>query len=89
MLNQAVTNIFVPIMLLTMQSLGGNPLGLAVIIPSACMTAFMTPMATAGVPIAMAAGGYDIKSLFKMGWLVALILAVYYILWIPMVLPAF
>ena len=89
MLNQAVTNIFVPIMLLTMQSLGGNPVGLSVLIPSACMTAFLTPMATAGVPIAMAWGGYDIKSLFKQGWLISLILAVFYIFYTLTVLPAF
>lgn len=89
MLNQAVTNIFVPIMLLTMQSLGGNPTGLAVIIPSACMTAFLTPMATPGVPIAMAWGGYDIKSLFKQGWLISIILAIFYIAYTLTVLPAF
>lgn len=89
MQNQAVTNIFVPIMLLTCQSLGGNPVGLAVIIPSACMTAFMTPMATAGVPVAMGAGGYDIKSLFKQGWLISIILAVYYIFYTMTVLPVF
>jgi hypothetical protein len=37
----------------------------------------------------MSAGGYDVKSLFKMGWLFALILMVGYVLFVSIAYPAF
>ncbi|MGE4485512.1 MAG: SLC13 family permease [Oscillospiraceae bacterium] len=89
MLNQGVMNIFVPICLLTCQSLGANPVGLCVLITAACLTAFMTPMATPAIPICMGAGGYDIRSLFKQGWLISVLLMVGYVFYTMTVLPAF
>ncbi len=89
MLNQAVMNIFVPICLLTCQSLGANPIGLMILITAGSLTAFMTPMATPAIPLAMGAGGYDIKSLFKQGWLISIVLIVGYVFYTMTLFPAF
>ena len=89
MLNQGVMNIFVPIALLACQSLGANPVGLCVLITAACLTAFLTPMATPAIPMVMGSGGYDIKSLFKQGWLISILLMVGYVVYTMTVLPAF
>lgn len=89
MLNQGVMNIFVPIALLACQSMNANPVGLCVLITAACLSAFLTPMATPAVPMAMGAGGYDIKSLFKQGWLISILLMIGYVAYTMTVLPAF
>lgn len=89
MLNQAVMNIFVPICLLTCKSLGANPIGLMILITAGSLTAFMTPMATPAIPLAMGAGGYDMKSLFKQGWLISLLLIAGYIIYTITIYPAF
>lgn len=89
MLNSAVTNIFVPIALLTCSALGANPLGLAILIPSACMTSFLTPMATPTIPLCMGAGGYDVRSLVRMGLPLALVIAPIYIIYVMTIFPCF
>ncbi|MFP3040226.1 anion permease [Treponema primitia] len=89
MLNQGVMNIFAPICLIASSALGANPVGLLVLITAGSLTAFMTPSATPAVPLAMAAGGYDFKSLFRMSWLLSLILMPCYILYVYFVIPAF
>ena len=53
------------------------------------LTAFLTPMATPAVPMCMADGGYDLKSLFKCGALITLILPFIYIFYTMTVFPAF
>lgn len=67
MLNRSVQAVFVPICLLTCQSLGAAPMGLVMCVASACQTAFMTPMATPAVAMCMGEGGYDLKALLE--WL--------------------
>ena len=89
MQNQAVMNIFVPICLLACQAIGAQPKGLIVLITAGSLTAFMTPMATSSIPPIMGAGGYDIKSLVKQGWMVSIIFAVIYIVYTMTVMPAF
>lgn len=89
MQNQAVMGIFVPICLMTCQAIGANPIGLMVIITAGALTAFMTPMATSAIPAIMGAGGYDIKSLVKQGWLCSIIFMVIYVAYTMTVLPAF
>jgi len=53
------------------------------------MSSILTPMATPAVPMAMAAGGYDQKSLIKQGWLISVILSVGYIFYVMTIFPAF
>ena len=89
MQNQAVINIFAPIVIMTCKAMGANPIGLLVIITAAGLTAYMTPMATSAVPLMMGTGGYDIKSLAKQSWLVSILFAAVYIVYTMTVLPVF
>ena len=89
MQNQAVINIFAPIVILTCKAIGANPIGLLVIITAAGLTAYMTPMATSAIPIVMGVGGYDIRSLVKQSWLVSLVFCLVYVLYVMTVLPCF
>ena len=57
------------------------------LVQAACLTAFMTPMATGAVPYMMEYGGYDQKTLIKGGWLYAIVSAVITIGWIMTVYP--
>ena len=89
MLNRSVSAVFIPICLLTCSALGANPTGLVLLVNAASLTAFLTPMATPAVPMCMADGGYDLKSLFKCGALITLILPFIYIFYTMTVFPAF
>ena len=89
MQNQSVMNVFAPIALITCSALGGDPRGCLILISSGALTAYMTPSATAAVPMCMSAGGYDVKALFKMGWLFAVILCVCYVVYVSIAFPAF
>lgn len=89
MLNRSVSAVFVPICLLTCASLGANPTGLVLLVNAGSLTAFLTPMATPAVPMCMADGGYDLKSIVKSGALITLILPIVYIFYTMTVFPAF
>ena len=89
MMNSAVVNLFTPLCLLTCASLGANPIGPCLLVVTGAMTAFMTPLATPAIPMCMGVGGYDQRSLFKMGWLISVILAVTQIFWVMTMFPAF
>lgn len=89
MQNQSVSNIFIPILILTCKSLGCNPVGPLVLLSAATMTAFLTPSATATVPLMMGFGGYDQKDLLKMGWLPSLIICIVSVVCTMTVFPAF
>lgn len=89
MQNQSVSNIFIPVLILTCKSLGCNPVGPLVLLQAATLTAFMTPMATPAIPVVMEYGGYDVKDLLKMGWLPSIIIAVTSVLIVMTVFPAY
>ncbi len=87
MQNRGVMLIFHPIAIATCASIGANPVGLMILIQAACLSAFMTPMATAAIPYIMDYGGYDQKSMFKQSWILALICCVVSVGWIMTVFP--
>lgn len=89
MLNRAVSAVFTPICLLTCSALGANPIGLMILVNTGSLTAFMTPMATPAVPLAMGDAGYDLKTVVKGGALISLIIPLVYIPYVMTVLPAF
>ena len=60
-----------------------------ILIQAACLSAFMTPMATPSVPYIMEAGGYDQKDMIKMSLLPAAIFCVVSVGWIMTVFPLF
>lgn len=87
MQNRTVMATFQPIAILACKSLGVNCVGPVLLVASACCTAFMTPMATACVPMIMDIGGYDVKSQLKQSVLPAVILSVVNIFWVMTVYP--
>lgn len=89
MLNRAVSQIFIPLCILTCQALGADPMGPMILVTAGCLTAYITPMATPAIPMAMAAGGYDLKDLLKGGWLISLAVSVIYIIYTMTVMPCF
>ena len=89
MQNQSVMNMFAPICLLTCNAIGANPKGMLVLICAGSLTAFLTPSASPGIPMMMAAGGYEMKSRTKMGWLYAVVVSIFYIVYGTLVMPAF
>lgn len=89
MLNRAVSAVFVPICLLTAQALGANPIGLVLLVNAGSLTAFMTPMATPAIPMAMGDAGYTIGDLFKGGWLISVLLTIVFIFYTMTVFPCF
>ena len=88
MQNQSVMNVFAPIALIACGALSADPRGCMILISAGALTAYMTPSATAAVAMCMGAGGYDVKSLFKMGWLFAVIACVFYVGFVSIVYPA-
>lgn len=89
MMNAAVRQIFSTITYLACLSMGCNPIGPSILCTVASLSAFMTPMATPCVPMMMGLGGYDQKTLFKMGWIPAVLLCVVNVLWVMTIFPAF
>lgn len=87
MQNRGTMLIFHPIAIATCASIGGNPVGLMILIQAACLSAFMTPMATAAIPYMMECGGYDQKSMFKQSWPLVLICCVVSVGWIMTIFP--
>lgn len=87
MQNRTVMATFQPIAILACKSMGVNCVGPVLLVASACCTAFMTPMATACVPMIMDIGGYDVKSQLKQSVLPAVILSVVNIFWVMTVYP--
>lgn len=89
MMNRTVMTVFIPIAILTCKALGANPIGIIILVQSACLSSFMTPMATPAVSLCMACGGYDIKSLIKQSVIPAVILCIVSVGWIMTVFPLF
>ena len=54
MMNRTVMIVFIPIAILACKSLGANPVGIIILVQSACLSSFITPMATPAVPMCMA-----------------------------------
>ena len=86
--NAATATIVRPLVIMACVQLGCNPMAGTILVAQASMGAFLTPMATTSIPIMMAAGGYDQKSLLKQGWLPWLIFAAANIIWTTLMFPA-
>ncbi len=74
--NRAVSKILVPLVILTAMSLDCDPRGLMEMCYIGSMSSLVTPMATSVVPMMMGAGGYDQKTLLKLGWIPSIIMGV-------------
>lgn len=89
MMNRTVMIIFIPIAILACKAMGANPVGIVLLVQSACLSSFTTPMATPAIPMCMANGGYDLKSIIKQSIVPAIILCVVSVFWIMTVFPMY
>ena len=89
MQNRGVMLIFIPIAIQACKSMGANPVGVIICVQAACLTAFMTPMATAAVPYYMAAGGYDLKRVVKQSILPAILFCAVSVVWSAIAFPLY
>ena len=87
--NTAMVNVFTPLALVITTNLGMNPVGIMGLIYIGSTASFLTPMATPGVPILMAAGGYDFKDVLKLGIGPALLSIGAGIVWCTLMFPAY
>ncbi len=74
--NRAVSKILIPLVILTAMSMECDPRGLMELCYIGSMCSLLTPMATSVVPMMMSAGGYDQKTLLKMGWIPSIVMGV-------------
>lgn len=89
MQNRTVMMVFIPIAILACKSMGANPVGVIILVQAACLTAFMTPMATPAVPQYMAAGGYDLKCVLKQSVIPCVLFCLINVFWTMTVIPMF
>lgn len=89
MQNRTVMMIFIPIAILACKSMNANPVGVIILVQAACLTAFITPMATPAVPQFMAAGGYNLKSVLKQSIIPSVLFCIISVFWTMTVIPMF
>lgn len=89
MMNQTTTQCFIPVILLTCQALGANPIGPMALMFCASCTAYMTPMASSYASACAEAGGYDLRSMFKTGLPISLVVSVVAVAWTMTIYPCF
>lgn len=89
MSNSAVAVVFMSLTAMICVNLNMNPVGILNLVYLAATAGFMSPMAAAGVPLAMGAGGYDLKDCIKLGLFPSLILVGTSIVWCSIVFPAY
>lgn len=89
MFNRTTMMILYPIVIQTCLSLGANPIGPVNVVQSAAFSAFLTPMATGTVPYYMGLGGYDQKTILKMGIIPTLLCFIVTVAWNTIVFPLF
>lgn len=74
--NRAVSKILIPLAILTCMSLNCDPRGPMILCYCGSMASVITPLSTAVVPMMMGAGGYNQKTLLKMGILPSILMGV-------------
>ena len=89
MQNRGVMMIFIPIAIQACKSMGANPVGIIIMVQAACLTAFMTPMATPAVPMIMAEGNYTFGDMVKQSIIPAILFCAVSVLWTMTVFPLY
>ncbi len=89
MMNNTVLTIFAPIAALACKSMGANPVGPVILVTCAAASAIMSPMATPTIPMSMALGGYDIKTVFKQSLIPAILCVSISVIWVATVFPLY
>ena len=78
-----------PLVLATTKVMGINPIGAAILVNIAATAAYSTPMSCPLIPLTMAAGGYDFKSIFIQSIIPSLLMILVGVLWTGFLYPIF
>ncbi len=70
--NKAVTTVLIPIIVLSLSSMGMDPRGCVILCSLASMSSLITPLPNPVIPMAMQTGGYSQKTILKAGLISAL-----------------
>ncbi len=89
MMNQTAINCLMPIVLLTCKAIGANPIGAMILLNRGGLTAYCTPMAMAACSACADVGGYDIKSMAKVGIPMTIVCAIISVIWTMTIFPCF
>ncbi len=89
MLNSAVMWSLMPLVLATTKVMGINPIGAAVLVNIAATAAYSTPMSCPLIPLTMAAGGYNFKSVFLQSVIPSILMIAAGVLWTSFLYPIF
>ena len=89
MQNRGVMMIFIPIAIQACKSMGANPVGIIIMVQAACLSAFMTPMATPAVPMIMAEGNYTFSDMVKQSLIPAVLFCIVTVIWTMTVFPLY
>ena len=89
MQNRGVMMIFIPIAIQACKSMGANPVGIIIMVQAACLTAFMTPMATPAVPMIMAEGNYTFGDMVKQSLIPAVFFCIVTVIWTMTAFPLY
>lgn len=89
MLNSAVMWSLMPLILATTKVMEINPIGAAVLVNIAATSAYSTPMSCPLIPLTMAAGGYNFKSVFVQSIIPSLLMIAAGVLWTGFLYPVF
>lgn len=65
--NKAVTTVLIPIIVLSLSSMGMDPRGCVILCSFASMSSLITPLPNPVIPMAMQTGGYSQKTILKAG----------------------
>ena len=87
--NRAVSTVLVPLAVIACGAMGCDPRGPVIMCALSSMSALITPLATAVVPMAMNAGGYSVKTVFKAGIVPGVIRGIVGALLATMLFPMF
>lgn len=89
MLNRSVMLIFYPIAIVACKAMGANPVGIIILVQSACLTAFVTPMSCPVASMITGQGGYTFRSMIKQSLLPAALFSILSVVWIVTIFPLF
>ena len=89
MFNQTTMLILYPIVIQVCLALGANPIGPVIVVQAASFAAILTPMATGTVPYYMGLGGYDQRTILKLGILPTILVFIITVVWNTIAFPLF
>ena len=87
--NRAVSTVLVPLAVIACGAMGCDPRGPVIMCALSSMSSLITPLSTAVVPMAMNAGGYSVKTVFKAGIVPGVIRGIVGALLATMLFPMF